>query len=336
MAYSVRNEWLDQVREQALDPERIIVDPHHHFFEASQNFQPYDLAQLRADTASHNVRQTVYLQCGEHHQQDGPDALKPVGETEWVDGIANEARKDPEKTQIGAMIGTADLRLGAAVREVLDAHQATSPLFRGIRQSAAWDPSDAIPQFGRFTDGELYRSQAFREGFAVLGEMGLSFDAWHYFHQTPYLTELAQAFPAISIVLDHFGTPLGVGPYADRPEAVFAQWASDLVELARCPNVSIKLGGLAMPWNGFGFEVQRLPPSSDELVSAQGRHYQHAIDAFGADRCMFESNFPVDKISVSYGVLWNAFKKIAGPYSEPEKDNLFRGTAARVYRLNFD
>ena len=336
MSNSVREDWLAQVSEATIEPERIIVDPHHHFFEASEFFQPYDLVALRSDTASHRVAQTVYLQCGEHHRKDGPEALKPVGETEWADSIATEASKDPDKTQIGAMIGTADLRRGAAVREVLDAHRAASSLFRGIRQSAAWDPSDAVPQFGSFTDGLLYRNPAFRAGFAVLGEMGLSFDAWHYFHQTPYLTELAQAFPETVIVLDHFGTPLGVGPYADKPDEVFSQWSNDLVALARCPNVSIKLGGLAMPWNGFGFELQALPPTSDQLVAAQRRHYQHAIESFGPERCMFESNFPVDKISVSYEVLWNAFKKIAASYSESEKDSLFRGTAAQVYCLDFD
>ena len=336
MNYSVREDWLAKISEVAIEPDRIIVDPHHHFFDASERFQQYDLAMLRADTAAHRVEQTVYLQCGEHHRKNGPDALKPIGETEWVDSIAREARLDPEKTQIGAMIGTADLRRGSAVREVLEAHLAASSLFRGIRQSAAWDPSDAVPQFGSFTDGLLYRDPAFRQGFAVLGEMGLSFDAWHYFHQTPYLTELAQAFPDTVIVLDHFGTPLGVGPYADRVDEVFTQWSNDLVELARCPNVSIKLGGLAMPWNGFGFENGISPPTSDELVARQRRHYAHTIDTFGPARCMFESNFPVDKISVSYGVLWNAFKKIAAPYSDAEKDRLFRGTATQVYRLELD
>lgn len=333
MKYAVRDAWLAQVTEEISDPDRIIVDPHHHFFDGSEYFQKYDLEKLRADTATHQIVQTVYLQCGEHHRTTGPDALKPVGETEWVDSIAAIAREDPEQTQIGAMIGTAELRLGSEVRAVLETHAAASPLFRGIRQSAAWDPSDAVPLFGNVADGELYRDLAFREGFAVLGDMGLSFDAWHYFPQTPYLTELAQAFPNTAIVLDHFGTPLGVGPYANRRDEIFDQWANDLVDLARCPNVSIKLGGLAMPWNGFGFELGSLPPTSDDIVDKQGRYYAHAIDTFGAERCMFESNFPVDRYSVSYGVLWNAFKKIAAPYTAAEQDSLFRGTATRVYRL---
>jgi predicted TIM-barrel fold metal-dependent hydrolase len=331
MDYAVREEWLAQVTEAILEPDRVIVDPHHHFFAANNFFQHYDLARLRADTASHRVAQTVYLECGEGYRTTGPEALKPVGETESVADIAARAQQDPQATQLGAIVGTANLRLGAGVREVLEAHVEASTLFRGIRQCAAWDGSRAVPVMA--ADGELYRDPAFREGFTVLTAMGLSFDAWHYHHQTPYLTELARVFPETTIVLDHLGTPLGVGPYAGRRDEVFTQWASDLVELARCPNVFAKLGGLAMPWNGFGFEDRALPPTSDDIVAAHDRYYQHAIQTFGPERCMFESNFPVDKYSVSYAVLWNAFKKMATTCTETEKDSLFRGTATGVYRL---
>ena len=329
----VRKDWLAQVHEDILEPSRRIVDPHHHFFKLNDPFPQYDLDGLWADTATHQVEQTVYLQCGEGYREGGPDALKPVGETEWVHGIAARARQRPQAAQIGAMIGTAELRLGAQVREVLEAHCAASPLFRGIRQIAAWDGSGALMSVEGLADGNLYGDPAFRAGFAVLADMGLVFDAYHYFHQTPYLTALARAFPSVEIVLDHFGTPLGVGPYAGREEEIFGQWSRDLAELARCPNVSIKLGGLAMPWNGFGFEKAARPPTSNELVARQKRYYDYAIEQFGPARCMFESNFPVDKCAVSYTVLWNAFKKMAAAYSEAEKDLLFRGTATRVYRL---
>ena len=163
--------------------------------------------------------------------------------------------------------------------------------------------------------------------------MGLSFDAWHYHPQTPYLTELAREFPDAVIVLDHFGTPIGVGPYAGKRKEIFTQWANDLAELATCPNVFIKLGGLAMPWTGFGFETQAMPPTSDEIVTLQAPYYDHAIEVFAPERAMFESNFPVDKLSVSYSVLWNAFKKMAQQYSESEQDALFQQTAKQVYRL---
>ena len=333
MEYAIREDWLAQVQEPVLDPERIIVDPHHHFFAIRESFQKYDLAKLRVDCAGHRVQQTVYLQCNEGYRDTGPEELKPIGETEWVDAIAEQARQDPDAPQIGAIVGFAELRLGAAVREVLEAHQAASPLFRGIRQAAAWDETDLVIRRPGLTDGALYRDPDFRAGFAVLVDMGLTFDAWHYHHQIPYLTELARAFPQAAIVLDHFGTPIGVGPYAGRRDEIFTSWKKDLSELARCPNVSLKLGGMAMPWNGFGFEERALPPTSDDIVAAHQRYYAHGIEQFGPERCMFESNFPVDKFSVSYTVLWNAFKKMTADMSEGEKDRLFRATATEFYRL---
>ena len=334
MSLVVREDWLAQVTEEILEPTRRIVDPHHHFFAETTEFPHYNLDQLSADTATHHVEQTVYLQCWEGHRKSGPEEMKPVGETEWVDDIAAQARKKPQSVQIGALIGTTELRLGARVRDVLDAHCAASKLFRGIRQIAAWDASGVVLVMPDVLDANLYGDKNFRAGFSVLAEMGLVFDAYHYFHQTPHLTALARAFPTVSIVLDHLGTPLGVGPYVGREEEIFVQWKRDLAELATCPNVVIKLGGLAMPWNGFGFETNPRPPTSDELVARQNRYYQFAIEQFGPSRCMFESNFPVDKVAISYAVLWNAFKKMAAGYSEAEKDSLFRGTATRVYKLN--
>jgi L-fuconolactonase len=256
-----------------------------------------------------------------------------VGETEWVERIATQAAKRPEAAQIGAIVGTAELRLGAKVRPILEAHCRASKLFRGIRLIAAWDACDDIMSMPGLDDGNLYSDPAFREGFAVLADMGLSFDAYHYHHQNRHLTELARAFPIVRIVNNHLGTPLGVGPYAGRQEEVFKEWAHDIAEQATCPNVFIKLGGLAMPWNGFGFHNDPAPPTSDELVAKQQRYYHHAIEQFGAQRCMFESNFPVDKCAVSYTVLWNAFKKMTARYSEAEKDHMFRGTATEFYQL---
>ena len=335
MSVVVNKEWLAKVTEQAIEPNRRIIDPHHHFFVKSEAYPRYDLGDLVADTARHGVEQTVYLQCWEGHRETGPEHMKPVGETEWVDSIAKEAAKTPKAVQIGAMMGTGELRgTEAQVHEFLDAHIAASTLFRGIRQIAAFDDSgsDLLSMEG-VPNARLYDDAAFRRGFKILSDKGLVFDAYHYHHQTPCFTEFARAFPGTTMVLDHLGTPLGVGAYKGREEEIFAQWKKDLAELAKCSNVNMKLGGLAMPWNGFGFESQALPPTSDELVARQNRYYQYAIQTFGPERCMFESNFPVDKCGVSYDVLWNAFKKIAAPYSEVEKDAMFRGTAARVYRV---
>jgi L-fuconolactonase len=333
MTMEIREQWLARVSEEILEPTRRIVDPHHHFFVPGGQFPAYDLSDLSADAASHRVEQTVYLQCWEGYRQEGPEELRPVGETEWVDAIAARARQSPQAVQIGGMMGTTELRLGAKVRPVLEAHCAASKLFRGVRQPAAWDSDEGIMSLPGLDDGNLYDDPAFRAGFAVLGEMNLVFDAYHYHPQTPALTRLAKAFPEVQIVLDHLGTPLGVGPYAGRRDEIYREWARDLAELARCPNVSIKLGGMCMPWNGFDFEAQVNPPTSDMIVAAQARYYHYAIEQFGPSRCMFESNFPVDKCVLSYAVLWNAFKKMAAGYSEADKDNLFRGTATRVYKL---
>ena len=333
MSFELRTDWLETVREEILEPERVIVDPHHHFFIETEFFPHYRLEDLWADTETHGVAKTVYLQCGECYRKSGPEALRPVGETEWVARIAAEAAASPDRAQIAAIVATADLTLGARVREVLEAHLEASPLFRGIRQVAVWDGSGEVQTAEGLTGPNLYGEPAFREGFQVLADLGLSYDAYHYHHQNSYLADLARAFPSVPIVLDHLGTPLGVGPYAGQREAVFEEWRKQLADLAGCPNVSVKLGGLAMPWNGFGFETAARPPSSDDLVSQQARYYHYAIETFGPDRCMFESNFPVDKLSLSYPVLWNAFKKMAAGYSESEKDALFSGTASRVYRL---
>ncbi len=329
----LREDWLARVDEPALEPERRIVDPHHHLFVENEFFPRYPVEALCRDTATHAVELTVYVQCGERYRSDGPEALRPVGETEWVESVANELASTPGASRIAGIVSDAELRAGSAVREVLEAHRAASPRFRGIRQLACWDADEEIASAEGLTDGALYADPRFREGFAVLEEMGLVFDAYQYHPQTPHLTELARAFPGTTIVLDHVGTPLGIGPYAGRRREIFDEWERGLAELATCPNVVVKLGGMAMPWLGFGFEEQPRPPSSDELVAAHGPYYTRAIELFGAERCMFESNFPVDKLSLSYRVLWNAFKKLVAGASETEKEALFRGTALRVYDL---
>ena len=185
---------------------------------------------------------------------------------------------------------------------------------------------------GRAPEG-LWQDSGFQRGLQVLGERGLTFDTWHYHHQNAAFADLARTVPATTMILDHFGTPLGVGPYAERRDEIFEQWKKDIADIAGCPNVVAKLGGLAMPDNGFGWNRRQRPASSDELVEAQKRYYLHTIECFGPDRCMFESNFPVDKLSISYAVLWNGLKKIAAGFSEDEKHSMFYGTAERVYRL---
>ena len=216
---------------------------------------------------------------------------------------------------------------------LLDAHaEAGEGLFRGIRHAAAWDASDAIRPSHHHPPPHLYLDATFRRGFARLAARGLTFDAWLFHPQIPELTDLARAFPDASIILDHLGGPLGIGPYAGRRDDYFPEWRADMAGLATCPNVTVKLGGMAMPINGWDWHKTGAPDSA-AFAAAQGDWYRAAIDLFGPDRCMFESNFPVDRASLSYRTLWNGLKRIAAPYSEAEKDLMFRGTAARVYGI---
>ncbi len=277
---------------------------------------------------------TVYLECGSGYYSTGPEHLKPVGESAFVSEIATTSRDDPDRATIGAIVGRADLSLGAELDEVLEAHEAAaSGLFRGIRHAGARAMYPETLRIAGSAPEGLYEDDSFRHGVARLGELGYTYDTWHYHHQNQNFLALARAVPGTTMVLDHFGTPVGVGPFAHQREAIFEQWQQDIEQIAQCPNVVAKLGGLAMPDNGFGWHDRAAPPTSDEFVEAQARYYHHAIQCFGADRCMFESNFPVDRWSLSYHVLWNGLKKISAGFSEDEKQALFYGTAARVYRV---
>lgn len=327
--------WLAQVQEDVLEPERPIVDPHHHLWRHTET--PYLLAELWSDTGSgHKVEETVFVECGSDYYQHGPDHLRPVGETAFVAKIAKASHVDGKgQARIGAIVGHADLLLGAAIEEVLGAHiEAGDGLFRGIRHSAAWDASDAIRPSHSGPPPDLLERPETLAALKVLGRMDLTFDAWFYHPFIRRFTALARALPETQFILDHFGGPIGIGPYADRKDEIFDVWKNDILELATCDNVSMKLGGLAMPVNGWGWHNRETPATSDELVAAHGRYHHHVIECFGTGRAMFESNFPVDRRSISYRVLWNAFKKIASEYSEGEKTALFSGTATRVYRLD--
>lgn len=327
-----RDDWLAQVVEPVTDPGREIVDPHHHLWDRGGS--RYLLDDLWADTGSgHNVVQTLYVECRASYLDDGPEHLRPVGETRAVAEIAETSARSPGRATIAGIVAHADLT-HPDLDAVLDAHEdAGRGLFRGIRHSGAHDPNpEALRIMGRAPAG-LYADEAFRAGVARLGERGLSFDTWHFHHQNRDFRALAEAVPGTTIVLDHFGTPLGVGAYAGRREDVFAAWKDDIAAIAECPNVTAKLGGLAMPDNGFGWHERDRPPGSDEFAEAQARYYHHAIECFGPERCMFESNFPVDRISIGYPVLWNGLKKIAARYDAAAQDAMFAGTARRVYRI---
>jgi predicted TIM-barrel fold metal-dependent hydrolase len=320
--------------EEILEPGQPICDPHHHLWDHPG--RRYLIDELLADTGSgHNVVATVFVECMSMYRASDPQEMRPVGETEFVNGVAAmSASGGFGSTRVAAgIVSFADLALGERAGAVLDAHLAASPRFRGIRHAAGWDASEQIRNSHTNPPPGLYADPRFRRGFAELAPRGLSFDAWLYHPQLPELTELAKAFPDTTIILDHFGGPLGIGPYAGRRAEVFGVWKTAIRALADCPNVVVKLGGLVMPLNGFGFHKREQPIGSSELAEATRDWYLHTIECFGVERCMFESNFPVDKVSVSYRVLWNSFKRITAAFSTAERSALFHDTAVRVYRL---
>ncbi len=325
-----RPDWLASRQEEILEPDLPIIDPHHHLWD---RLGGYLLEDLLEDLGSgHDIRQTVFIQCRYAHHEDGPLQLRPVGETEAVTAIAEAAEARGHEGVCAAIVGFADLTLGAAVEEVLEAHAtAAKGRFRGIRHITAHEPS--FDTYLPPVPPDVMESAAFREGFARLAPAGLSFDGWLYHPQIAAFTDLARAFPETTIVLDHFGGPLGIGAYRDRGDEVFATWKADIAALAACPNVSMKLGGLGMDITGCTWRDQPAPPSSEEIAEAYRPWVETAIETFGADRCMFESNFPVDKIACSYPLLWNAFKRLASGAGDAEKSALFHDTAKRVYRL---
>ncbi|KWV43941.1 amidohydrolase [Bradyrhizobium macuxiense] len=327
--------WLALADESPIDPDRPIIDPHHHLWPSTALRPRYLLADLWGDTQSgHNIEKTVFVETRASYRDNGPEAMRPVGETEFVARIARASREGGGAV-ISAIVSYVDLRAPKnELRSVLKAHEeAGGGLFRGIRQAGAFEANADFLIIRPRAPAGLYADDAFRSGVAILGELGLSYDTWHYHHQNPDFAELARAVPGTTMVLDHFGTPLGVGPYATQREAIFEQWKRDIAEIAKLPNVVAKIGGLAMPDNGFGWDKREVPASSDELVKEQARYYHHAIECFGPSRCMFESNFPVDRRSLPYSVYWNAMKKIAKRYAADEQHAMFYGTAQCVYRL---
>ena len=318
--------------EEILEPGRPIVDPHHHLM--NHYGMRYGIDDLKADMADgHNIVATVYVECRGAYREDGPEALKPVGETEFVERVTAALPDGPTRFCAG-IVAHADLLLGEEVDRVLDAHHAAAPgRFRGIRHLAAWDDDPAVHLEFINPHPAILDDQAFHRGARRLAARSLSLDTWIYHPQLPALARFARAIPELQIVLDHIGMPVGIGRYAGQRAGVFERWRDGIRALADCPNVAVKLGGMVMPITGFGWHERAVPVGSEELAAGTRDYYLTVIDAFGPDRCMFESNFPMDREAATYNVLWNTAKRLAAGFSDSEQDAMFRRTAARLYRL---
>lgn len=340
------------VRESVLDSQRPIIDPHHHlgdwrrfepptprhnWDEARVHTPRYLLDELVTDLdRGHNVRATVHVECGSMYRISGAPEQAPVGETEFINGVAAMGASGTygDRRPCLGIVGYTDLRLGSQAAAVLEAHiLAGGGRFRGIRQSSAYDPDENVVEPSAVRRRNLYLDPSFREGFRCLKALNLSFDAWVLEPQLPDLINLAQTFPDAAICLNHMGMLVGVGRYAGKRDERFDIWRSNLTRLAKCPNVYVKLGGLGMRYAGLP-SLRSDPPASSAILASEWRPYiETCIDIFSPSRAMFESNFPVDGMTCDYVTLWNTFKRLAEPLSEAEKHDLFYGSAARFYRL---
>jgi L-fuconolactonase len=337
MAWPVRAEWLAQVAEPAIEPALPIVDAHHHLWKLPHD--TYLLGEFLADAApaggGHNIVATVFAECAAMYRPSGPAELRSIGEVEFANGVGAQAASGAfgETLVCAAMFGSVDLMRGERAGEVLDLHISRAPeRYRGVRPIVCADPHGVLDPWPS-SPSDMMQSDPFRAGARELARRNLVLDIWVFHHQLDQVASLARALPDLTIVLDHIGTPLGMGYYADKRAAVFDAWRAGLAAVAACPNVVVKLGGLNMHFNGFDWHERPMPPTSDELAEANGPYYRAAIDLFGPDRCMFESNFPMDKRACGYGVLWNAHKKLARGFSAAEKAAMFRDVAVRTYRI---
>ena len=331
-----RADWLARAPKEAiLEPDLPIIDTHHHIWEDRGR---YNLEDMLADTGSgHNVVATVFIDCRQKYRTSGPEEMRPVGEVEYVAAVAEEClARYPGKTRVAAgIVGYADLTLGARVEPVLAAQiEAGRGRFRGVRNSAGWHEDPIIGNNHHGAGPGHYLRADFRDGLDRLTKMGLALDALVYHHQHADLLALARACPDANIIMNHTGMPLGYGPFSGKLKEVSVVWRKHLAEIAACPNVTMKLGGMMMRLASYDYNVVSAPPSSEQLADYWRPWIEPCIELFGAQRCTFESNFPVDKMGIGYAPLWNAFKRIAANASADEKTALFSGTARRVYRLD--
>jgi len=329
------DEWLQRTREEAIDPDLPICDAHHHLWDGPGDRGKYLVDDFLKDASGgHRIVATVSVECGNMYRTDGPEGMRPVGETEFAETLASRAScgQSGGANIAAALVPFVDLTRGRDAAPVLEAHlSAGKGRVRGVRQSCTWDTDPSIISLAK-GEGMMWDSR-FREGFALLAKYGLTFDAWQYYTQLLELADLARAYPDTTIIVNHAGGPLSTGRHARRSREVQQEWKRGMSELASCSNVLVKMGGLGMARCGFGWHERAKPPSSAELAEAVRPYIHFCIQIFGVERSMFESNFPVDKVSYPYTVLWNAFKRLCEGASAAERAALFHDTAIKTYRL---
>ena len=332
------DQWLAKaVPEAPIQPELPIIDPHVHFWQMASGYR-YFLEEFAQDAAScgHTIEATVFVECNSMYRKSGPPHLRPVGETEFAVGMAAMAlsgRYTPTRAADG-IVGFVDLSQGDRAAEALDAQLAAgNGRLKGIRQRAKWDP-DPVVRGAMHADGPgLYLQPDFANGIKALVSRGLLFEASIFHPQISDVTALARAHPDCSIVVNHSGSPVGHSSYAGKAEEVHGSWMAGMRELAACPNVSIKMGGLLMCLGNFDYTLESRPPTSGELASLWRPYIEPCLELFGASRCMVSSNFPVEKAGVPYGTVWNMFKRLAEGCTADEKRLIFSETARRIYGL---
>lgn len=329
----VRPQWLALRVEDIVEPDLPIIDAHHHLWDPPG--QRYLFDEFLADVGSgHNIVATIFAPCRAMYRAGGPEDMQPVGETEFVAGMATQSESGLYgSTRIcAAIVSSLDFALGERVVPVLEAHiRAGGGRFRGIRGRTSWDASPEVHKLP--TTQGVMKERATREAIAQIQKFGLSLDLWAFHTQMDEAIDLCRAFPDLPIIINHIAGPLGIGPYEGRRDEIFGVWAEHVKTLGTLPNTIMKIGGFGMRFTGNTYHRQPMPPSSDELVAAWRPYTETCIEAFGPGRCMFESNFPVDKAMFSYPVMWNAYKKLCAGYTESERHDLFCGTAARTYRI---
>ncbi|AMO93177.1 amidohydrolase family protein [Collimonas fungivorans] len=331
----VREDWLALTKEEVLEPGLPIIDAHHHIWDRDTGRYLFD--ELMVDINSgHNIIATIFVQCRSMYRQDGPGPMKPVGEVEFINGLAAQSASGlyGHVRACAAIVGFADLMMGSEVAPILEALTAAgNGRLRGVRNTTAWHGEPAIRTNPIPPPPGMLTSPQFQAGVRLLPAHGLTLDIWAYHTQLREVLSLAKTCPDTTIILNHVGGPLGAGSYREKRSEVLGEWGAAMEEIASLPNVYLKLGGLGMPVGGWDFHLNEAPPTSELLAIAWRPYIEAAIDMFGPTRCMFESNFPVDKGMFGYVSLWNAFKLLTRGLSGDERKALFCGTAQKVYRI---